>query len=87
LDTAVEEFELWSEHLPVVNIFLRACRQWLTAGETILGINMMVLPVIAKLLDIELTIDLLDDLQIMEARAVEILNKGTKKQQRRRRTR
>jgi hypothetical protein len=59
----------------------------LTAGETILGINMMVLPMIAKLLNIELTIDLLDDLQIMEARAVEILNKNTKKQQQMRRKR
>lgn len=84
LEDNEEDYVVWEEHENVVSLFLRVCRQWRTAGETILGIDLSVVPVVTNLIGIELTMELLDELQTMEARAVEILNKPAKKNKTRR---
>lgn len=68
------DLELWEEHVPVVELFMRCIRQWRTAGEAFLGIDYSVLEWVCKLSKIEPTLQLLDHFQIMEAEAVEILN-------------
>ena len=40
---AGDDFELWEEHVPVVELFMRCIRQWRTAGETFLGIDVLAL--------------------------------------------
>ncbi len=72
---AGEEFELWEEHLPVVELFARSLRQWRTAGEAFLGLDIVAVETIARLSGIELGHELFSDFQIMEARAVELMNK------------
>ncbi len=74
LQAETEDFELWEEHVPVVELFMRCIRQWRTAGEAFLGIDYTVLAWVSKLSGIEPTLQLLDDFQIMEAKAVDILN-------------
>lgn len=74
-----DEFELWEEHLPVVELFMRCIRQWRVVGESFLGIDYSALEMVSKLMGMDLTLDLLDDFQIMEARAVEHMNKPDKK--------
>jgi hypothetical protein len=49
------------------------------AGESVLGLDYNVLPWLSKLMAIEPTLELLDDLQTMESRAVELINKPAKK--------
>lgn len=68
------DFELWEEHIPVVELFVRSIRQWRTIGEAFLGIDYVAMEAVARLNAMELTAELFDDFQIMEARAVEILN-------------
>lgn len=86
LQDGAEDFEIWEEHVPVVELFMRCIRQWRTAGEAFLGIDYSVLDWVCKLSGIEPTLQLLDNFQIMEAEAVEILNerKPEKKKGRRR---
>ncbi len=72
------DVEIWPEHEGVVSLFVRASSQWRVAGETVLGLDYGVLPWLTSLLGIEPTLDLLDDLQTMESRAVEILNEPKK---------
>lgn len=78
LQEGADDFLLWEEHVPVVELFLRCVRQWRTAGEAFLGIDYGALSWVCKLSNIEPTLPLLDDFQIMEAQAVEILNKAPK---------
>lgn len=73
------EIDIWPEHEQVVTLFARASRQWRIAGETVLGLDYGVMPWLTSLLNIEPTLELLDDLQMMESRAVEILNEPAKK--------
>lgn len=68
------DFELWEEHLPVVELFMRSIRQWRTIGESFLGIDVLAMQAVARLIGMELTAELFNDFQIMEARAVDILN-------------
>lgn len=78
-EQTAEEFQVWPEHEDVVMLFLRASRQWRVAGESVLGLDYNVLPWLTTLMRIEPTLELLDDLQTMESRAVELINKPTKK--------
>lgn len=82
-----EDYELWEEHLPVVELFVRSIRQWRTAGEAFIGIDYVAVETVAKLSCIELTSELFGDFQIMEARAVDLMNekKPDKKSTRRKR--
>lgn len=74
LQQGAGDFELWEEHIPVVELFARSVRQWRTAGEQFLGIDYVALEVVAKLTDTALDAELFNDFQIMEARAAELLN-------------
>lgn len=72
------DYELWEEHIPVVELFLRVIRQWRIAGESFLGIDYNVLEWVCRLLGMEPTLALLDDFQVMEAAAADILNEQSK---------
>lgn len=77
-DGGGSDYELWEEHIPVVELFMRVIRQWRIAGESFLGIDYNVLEFVSKLSGMELTLALLDDFQIMEAAAADILNEQSK---------
>jgi hypothetical protein len=85
-EEAAEEFCVWPEHEQVVMLFLRASRQWRVAGESVLGLDYGVMPWLTTLMGIEPTLELLDDLQTMESRAVELINKPSKKAKKGRRS-
>lgn len=63
----------------MTELFLRMARQWRVAGECVLGLDYSVIQMLTNLFGIELTPELFDDLQTMEARAVDILNAEQKK--------
>lgn len=69
-----EGVDIWPEHEQVVELFLRSCRQLRAAREAILGLDYNAVAWISTLMGIEVNLMLLDDLQVMEARAVELLN-------------
>lgn len=83
MSNSSDDFELWEEHLPVVELFMRCIRQWRVVGESFLGIDYSTVEIVARLMGIGLTLDLFDDFQIMEARAVERLNKSNDKKTKR----
>lgn len=70
-----DDYELWEENIPVVELFMKTIRQWRTAGDQFLGIDYVALDVVAKLGDTALDAEVFNDFQTMEARAVELLNK------------
>lgn len=88
LQDAAEEtgagFDVWPEHEDVVSLFLRAGTQWRFARDSVLGLDYGALPFLTTLMNIEPTLELLDDLQTMESHAVELLNKPQKKAKKRR---
>jgi hypothetical protein len=75
LQEGTEDYELWEENVPVVELFMKTIRQWRTAGEQFLGIDYVALDVVAKLSNMALDAEVFNDFQVMEARAVELLNK------------
>ena len=70
----VNDFEVWEENWPVVEMFLRVQTQWRTTMSGILGLDYAAVAWLLKLYEVEGPRALLEDLQIMEAAAMMALN-------------
>jgi hypothetical protein len=68
------DFEVWEENWPVVEMFLRVQTQWRTTMSGILGLDYAAVAWLLKLYEVEDPRALLEDLQIMEAAAMMALN-------------
>lgn len=68
------DFEVWEENWPVVEMFLRCQTQWRTTMSGILGLDYAAVAWLLKLYEVEDPRALLEDLQIMEAAAMMALN-------------
>ena len=77
LAPAVEEddFWVWPEHEAPVMTFVRCQTQWRTASGGVVGLDYGVVFQVMALYDVADRRGCLEDLQVMEARAVEIMNK------------
>ena len=69
-----ENFEVWEENWPVVEMFLRVQTQWRTTMSGVLGLDYGAVAWLLKLYAVEDPRALLEDLQIMEAAAMMALN-------------
>ena len=71
-----QNFAVWTENWPAVELFLRCQTQWRTSFSGVTGFDYS--SVIALVNMYSYSKETFEDLQIMEATAIEILNKGNK---------
>jgi len=69
-----EDFELLEENWPVVEMFLRCQTQWRTTLSGVLGLDYGAVAWLFKMYAVEDPRALLEDLQIMEAAAMMVIN-------------
>jgi hypothetical protein len=69
-----EDFEVWEENWPVVEMFLRAQTQWRTTMNGVLGLDYGALAWLLRLYEVTDQRALLEDLQVMEAAAMMVIN-------------
>ena len=65
---------MWEENWPVVEMFLRVQTQWRTTMNGILGLDYGALAWLFKMYAVEDPRSLLEDLQVMEAAAMAVIN-------------
>lgn len=73
------DYEVWVEHHDAVMIFLRCQTQWRPAGEGVFGLDYGVVMQMMTLYAVDTPQLVMEDLQVIERRAVELLNKRKKK--------
>nr|BAR27013.1 unnamed protein product [uncultured Mediterranean phage uvMED] len=75
---APEDFEVWPDNWPAVEMFLRCQTQWRTTSAGVCGFDYVALEWLFRLYEVEDQPTVLENLQVMEAAAVKILNKESK---------
>ena len=70
-----ENFGVLPENWPVVEMFLRVQTQWRTTMSGVIGLDYAAVRWLFKLYDVEEPRALLEDLQVMEAAAMTVINK------------
>ena len=75
---APEDFEVWPDNWAAVDMFLRCQTQWRTTMSGVCGLDYVALEWLFRLYGVEEPATVLENLQVMEAAAVKILNKGSK---------
>ena len=73
-----EHFEVWEQNWPAVEIFLRCQTQWRTTMAGVCGLDYSAVEWLFRLYKVEDQPTVLENLQVMEAAAVKILNKESK---------
>ena len=69
-----DDFEVWEENWPVLEMFLRCQTQWRTTMSGLLGLDYGAVAWLFKMYAVEDPRALLEDLQIMEAAVMMALN-------------
>lgn len=69
-----DDFEVWEENWPVLEMFLRCQTQWRTTMSGVLGLDYGAVAWVLKLYEVEDQRALLEDLQVMEAAAMATIN-------------
>ena len=69
-----EDFEVWEENWPVVEMFLRAQTQWRTTMNGVLGLDYGAVAWLLRLYEVTDQRAFLEDLQVMEAAAMMVIN-------------
>jgi hypothetical protein len=70
-----EDFHVWPENWSAVQMFLRVQTQWRTTMSGVIGLDYAAVRWLFKLYDVEEPRSLLEDLQVMEAAAMMVINK------------
>lgn len=70
-----EDFGILPENWPAVEMFLRVQTQWRSAMSGVIGLDYAAVRWLFKLYDVEDPRALLEDLQVMEAAAMNVINK------------
>ncbi len=70
-----KDFEVLPENWAAVQLFLRCQTQWRTTAAGVCGLDYSAVQWVFRLYEVENPRELLEDLQVMEAAAIEILNK------------
>lgn len=66
--------EVWEENWPALEMFLRAQTQWRTTMNGVLGLDYGAVAWLFKMYAVEDPRSLLEDLQVMEAAAMAVIN-------------
>lgn len=69
-----QDFEVWRENWEAVVVFMRCQTQWRTTMSGLLGLDYTAVAWVLKLYEIEDQRSMLEDLQVMEAAAMQALN-------------
>ena len=69
-----DDFEVWEENWPVLEMFLRCQTQWRTTMSGVLGLDYGAVAWVLKLYEVEDHRSMLEDLQVMEAAAMATIN-------------
>ena len=70
-----EQYGLWPEHAEAVDLFLRCMTQWRTSSAGVIGLDYGVVLSMASLYGITEPARMLENLQVMELHARELINK------------
>lgn len=70
-----QDFGLWPEHVSAVDLFMRCMTQWRTCMDGVIGLDYGVVLQMAALYSVEDLPRVIEDLQVMEIRARDLLNK------------
>ena len=76
-----KDYEVWPEHKDAVSIFLKCQTQWRVAAFGVVGLDYGPILQIMDLYDVDNRRQTLEDLQIMESRAKELINKALEPKQ------
>lgn len=68
------DFEVWEENWPAVEMFVRAQTQWRTSMSGLIGLDYGAVAWLLRLYAVKNPRALLEDLQVMEAAALSIIN-------------
>lgn len=71
--------EVWPEHSDPVAIFLKCSTQWRTGPGGVIGLDYLAVLQIMELCSVTDRRATLDDIQIMENRAIELFHKASKR--------
>lgn len=69
-----QHYELWAEHAPSLDLFLRSMTQWRTKGDAFVGLDYGAVLQLAQLYGVADLPMVLEDLQVMELHAVAKMN-------------
>lgn len=73
-----DDFEVWQENWPAVEMFLRCQTQWRTSMNGVVGMDYGALAWLFRLYEVEDPRSVLEDLQVMEGAVMQVLNKEQK---------
>lgn len=76
-----DNFEVWPENLDALNMFLRCQTQWRAGPNGLIGLDYGVVLQLFRLYDVSNHQALLEDLQVMEGHALQIIADSVEKQQ------
>lgn len=71
-------YEVWKDHISALNTFLRCVTQWRTGTSGVVGLDYNVVLQVMVLYDVPNRPAVLDEVRVIEDRAVALLNKKTK---------
>lgn len=71
-----KDFVVWAEHGPVLELFIRCATQWRSGANGVLGLDYGVILQMASLYQIQELASVMEDLQIMELHARDLINKA-----------
>jgi hypothetical protein len=74
--TKPKDFEVWPEHEDAVMLFLQCQTQWRVGGSGVVGLDYGVVLQMMDLYAVGNRRQALEDLQIMESRAKDLINKA-----------
>jgi len=74
-----EKYPLWPEHADAVDLFLRCMTQWRASGNGVIGLDYGVVLQLASLYGIRDPGTTLEELQVMELHARDLINKQAEK--------
>jgi hypothetical protein len=72
--TPDEDFGIWPENWPAVEMFLRAQTQWRTTMSGVIGLDYAAVRWLFRLYEVQDQRALLEDLQTMEVAAMQAIN-------------
>lgn len=76
-----DDFEIWPENLNALNMFLRCQTQWRSGPSGLIGLDYAVVLELFRLYDMDNHTALLEDLQVMEGHALQLIADEIEKQQ------
>ena len=77
-DPEPAQFIVWPENIEAVQLFLDCQTQWRTTSAGVIGLDYSVVLAVSSLSGAADPLALLRDIQVMEARAVELINAEAK---------